>query len=486
MESYTYVFTLEHKKSLNPEEEAQIVRAFKNYDKNSDGKMDQKEFKQVMVDLGYRKITEDDCKKMLAESDLDKDGSISWNEFIAMMIKNKGTADDKFGKIVDGTATLESHGAKHTYTLEERATFSRALNFILKGDADCAGRIPCNPDDDSLFHAFDNGVVLCKLVRSIDEDAIDARAINMGNLNVYQIKENLQMGIAASKGLGIKMIGVNSADFINKTPHMMLGTIWQLIRMKFTQSINLKDCPEIMRLAEGEETLQDLLKLPAETILIRWINYHLKAAGQQRRVKNLGKDLQDSEALFYVLNQLDKSKCPLDGKNDSDLTSRAGKMIDNSKALGVPEIASSRDIVSANTKVNTLFVAEIFNTKHGLEPLSKEEYDAAALLDDDIEGSREERAFRLWINSLGIPDVYVNDLYDDCNDGVILCRVIDKIKPGTIDWKLVNTSPKSIFDKNGNCNHAIASGKKLNLTFVGIGGTDITGGNKKLILAVVW
>lgn len=256
--------------------------------------------------------------------------------------------------------------------------------------------------------------------------------------------------------------------------------------MKFTQAINLKNVPEIMRLAEGEETLADLNKLPAETILIRWINYHLEKAGQDRRVKNLGGDLKDSEALFYVLNQLDKSKCPLDGKSESDLEKKAGNMIKNADALGVPSIATAKDICKVNTKVNTLFVAEIFNTKHGLESLSKEEYDAAALIDDDIEGSREERAFRLWINSLGIPDVYVNNLYDDCQDGVLLCRVIDKIQPGTIDWKVVNTSPKQIFDKNLNCNHAIESGKKLGLKFIGIGGTDITGGNKKLILAVVW
>jgi len=280
MESFKYDFTLEHKKSLNPEEQATIVRAFKNYDKNSDGKMDKTEFKQVMVDLGYRKITDEACAKMLSESDHDKDGSINWPEFVAMMIKSKGTNGDRFGKIADGTATMEGHGAKHTYSLEERSTFARSLNFILKTDKDCEGRIPCSPEDDSLFHIFDDGIVLCKLVMSIDEEAIDTRAINRGSLNVYQIKENLQMGIAAAKGLGIKMIGVNSNDFINKVPHMMLGTIWQLIRLKFTQAISLKNCPEIMRLAEGEETLQDLNKLSPETILIRWINYHLKAAGQ--------------------------------------------------------------------------------------------------------------------------------------------------------------------------------------------------------------
>ncbi len=45
-------------------------------------------------------------------------------------------------------------------------------------------------------------------------------------MNVYQVKENLQMGIAAAKGLGVKMIGVDSNDFINKVPHMILGCLW--------------------------------------------------------------------------------------------------------------------------------------------------------------------------------------------------------------------------------------------------------------------
>ena len=49
------------------------------------------------------------------------------------------------------------------------------------------------------------------------------------------------------------------------------------------------------------------------------------------------------------------------------------------------------------------------------------------MIDDDIEGSREERVFRLWINSLGIEDVYVNNLVDDCKDGVLLNKVINKI-----------------------------------------------------------
>jgi hypothetical protein len=53
-----------------------------------------------------------------------------------------------------------------------------------------------------------------------------------------------------------------------------------------------------MRLADEGESLQDLLKLPPEAILIRWINFHLKKSGVQKKVNNLGSDLKDSTALL--------------------------------------------------------------------------------------------------------------------------------------------------------------------------------------------
>ena len=101
------------------------------------------------------------------------------------------------------------------------------------------------------------------------------------------------------------------------------------MKMTLTKNIDLKACPEIMRLAEEGEQLTDLLKLPPEQILIRWINHHLKQKKQERRVTNLGGDLKDSEALLYVLNSLD-SKCTLGALNESDHVKRADEMIKNS------------------------------------------------------------------------------------------------------------------------------------------------------------
>ena len=409
-----------------------------------------------------------------------------------MMMAMKGSDDGKFGTIVEGKSGARAqitgeHGGIHSYSIEEKITFAKMINELLKDDEDCKDRIPMNVEDETLFHVFDNGIVLCKLIMQIDPEAIDERALNkQANLNLYQVKENLQLAIAAAKGLGVKMVGVDSKDFINKTPHLILGCLWQSIRLAISKKISLKDTPEIMRLAEEGEELKDLQKLSPETILIRWINYHLAKAGQDRKVTNLGKDLSDSFALFHVLNRLDSSKCPLDGINDENMETRAEKMITNSLALGVPDVVRPRDITTGNVKVNTLFVSYIFNTKHGLEDLTKEEYEAAAMIDDDIEGSREERALRLWINSLNLDDVYVNDLFDDVKDGVLINKVINKIDDKVVDWGKVDLKPNNDFKRNINNNAAIEAAKKLKLKMIGVGGVDLTKGDRKLVLAVVW
>jgi len=138
-----------------------------------------------------------------------------------MMAKMQAKDANQFGQIVGGNAKIEGqHGGTHSYSVEERGTFARLINNLLKDDEDLKDRIPMNFEDDTLFHVFDNGIALCKILMKIDANCIDDRAINrQANMNVYQVKENLQMAIAAAKGLGIKLVGINSSDFINKVPH---------------------------------------------------------------------------------------------------------------------------------------------------------------------------------------------------------------------------------------------------------------------------
>jgi len=56
-------------------------------------------------------------------------------------------------------------------------------------------------------------------------------------------------------------------------------------------------------LEEGE-TLEDLMKLSPEEILIRWVNYHLSRSNCGRRIANFTTDIKDSVAYIHLLHQI--------------------------------------------------------------------------------------------------------------------------------------------------------------------------------------
>lgn len=175
---------------------------------------------------------------------------------------------------------------------------------------------------------------------------------------------------------------------------------------------------------------------------------------------------------------------------DADVNSRADSVVKQSiEIIKAPELVAGKDLVEGNAKLNTVFIANLFNANHGLEELNEEEkalVEAAANDYDDIEGERDERAFRLWINSLNIEDVHVNNLYEEARDGLLLLKVIHRIDNTVVDWKKVEKNPNNKFKMGINCNEAINAAKKLKIVTTGIGGTDILDKNKKNILAVVW
>jgi plastin-1 len=480
-----------YRKYFNPEQITELLNAFKSYDADKSGTIDGKEFKNALKAMGHTEVTDEQANGMLAKVDKNNDQVIEWLEFLDMMqiVKKNG---NNFGDAIAvggaaGNVIEGKSGAKISYQREEVSMIARTITNTCKDDSLVTERLPINPDNDDLFHALADGMVLIHLLNHIEEDAIDMRTVNKGsNINIYKVRENLDAALLAAS-TRIKMMGVDAQSFIDKNPQLMLGVLWQIVRIISTKKIELKNVPEIIRLAEGDEEMKDLLKLPAENILIRWLNFHLKAAGQPGDVKNLGSDLKDSKRLIYVMNQLDGSQCSLDALSTEDDVERAQQMLDNSVKLNVPDVAGASDICKGNPRVNTVFVAELFNAKHGLEELTQEQYDAAALLDDDnTADSKEERQFRMWINSLQIEDCFVVDLYDDVRDGLVLLKVCDKIKPGTVNWAGVSKKPKNVFERNGNCDEAERAATALGVKMIGIGSEDIREGRKQGVLAIVW
>ena len=419
----------------------------------------------------------------MSNQGVDKEGKVQVDSFT-----------NKAGKAMVRVSKGDSGFQYQTFSEEERTAYVKVINSSLADDPVCKKYLPIDPATNEIFDRIKDGVLLCKLINKAQEGTIDERVINTKEkMNVFQQVENLNLAISAAKSIGLNVIGINYDSILSgKNYIMVLGLMWQVVKIVVLCNIQLKHHPELIRLLNPGEQLSDLLKLSPEQLLLRWFNYHLKAAGYDKKITNFSGDVKDSEKYTILLNQLNKNLCDKSALDEPDKKKRAKKVIENAKKLGAEAYINPDDIVAGNNKLNTLFVASIFNAYPGLSPATEEEiYEAAKLLDDDVEGAREERAFRMWINSLGLTDdngepIHINNLYEESKDGILMLRTLDKIKPGVVNWKIVDKKPNNPFKKTVNCNEVIDASKKSKYHIVGIGGGDIRDGNKKYILAIVW
>jgi plastin-1 len=129
-----------------------------------------------------------------------------------------------------------------------------------------------------------DGLILCKLINDAVPDTIDERVLNAGKkINSFQMTENNNIVINSAKAIGCSVVNIGSQDLIEGREHLILGLIWQIIKRGLLSKIDIKLHPELYRLLEEDETLDEFLRLPPDQILLRWFNYHLKAANWERR-----------------------------------------------------------------------------------------------------------------------------------------------------------------------------------------------------------
>jgi len=195
----------------------------------------------------------------------------------------------------------------HSYSDEEKNAFATLINHALKDDKRVfeLGLLPINPEDESCFDNVSDGIILCKLIDKCQPGLVEDRFINTKEkINIFQKKENLNMAIQSAQTIGVKTIGMHPGVFLDKTKHMILGVLWQLLKIYLFSLINIKNNPGLIRLVKEDETLEDLQALPVESILLRWVNYHLDNAGHDQRVKNFSDDVKDGVNYTVLLNQL--------------------------------------------------------------------------------------------------------------------------------------------------------------------------------------
>uniref|UniRef100_A0A8V5HC49 Uncharacterized protein n=1 Tax=Melopsittacus undulatus TaxID=13146 RepID=A0A8V5HC49_MELUD len=476
-------------------------------------------FKEASVPLPGYKVREI-VEKIIAVTDTNKDGRIDFEEFVSIIQELKSKDISKsFRKSINkkqgitaigGTSAISSEGTQHSYSEEEKVAFVNWINKALQNDPDCKHLLPMNPSDASLFKSLADGILLCKMINFSQPDTIDERAINKKKLTPFTISENLNLALNSASAIGCTVVNIGSQDLQEGKPHLVLGLLWQIIKVGLFADIEISRNEALIALLNEGEELDQLMKLSPEELLLRWVNYHLANAGWQK-INNFSQDIKktvslitsfnssnaikkDSRAYYHLLDQIapkggDLDELPIkidfSGFHDKNDLRRAEYMLQQADKLGCRQFVTPADVVAGNPKLNLAFVANLFNTYPALHKPDNSSYDLNLLEGE----SNEERTFRNWMNSLGVSP-YVNHLYSDLSDALIIFQLYDMTRV-LVDWNRVNKPPYPLLGGNmkkiENCNYAVELGKtKAKFSLVGIAGHDLNEGNPTLTLALVW
>lgn len=183
----------------------------------------------------------------------------------------------------------------HAFSEEETQAFSQHINNLLGKDPLLSRHLPLDPMSMDLFTKCNDGLIMCKLINMASRDAIDERAINTKeNMNIYQKTENQNLVLNAAKAIGCQVVNIGAQDLVEGRQTLILGLIWQIIRIQLLSQISLKNFPELVVLLNEGETMEELMRLHPEVLLLRWLNFHLRKSRATRVVNNFTTDLQVS------------------------------------------------------------------------------------------------------------------------------------------------------------------------------------------------
>ncbi|KAF8649506.1 hypothetical protein AX16_005758 [Volvariella volvacea WC 439] len=500
-----------------------LINRFNAISTDTPGRVDKSSVLRALQSSGE---SYDLARETLKHVSVDASGKVELEDWVELNVKLRSQAAKSAISTKAGKVTVQGSNANvsHTINEDERTEFTNHINGVIEGDPDVGSRFPIPTSTMQIFEECKDGLILCKLINDSVPDTIDMRVLNKPTgrtraLNAFQITENNNIVITSAKAIGCSVVNIGSSDIAEGREHLILGLIWQVIRRGLLAQVDIKLHPELYRLCEEGETVEDLLRLTPDQILLRWFNYHLKAAGWQRRVNNFSRDVCDGENYTILLNQLKPDQCSRAPLQTRDLKLRAEQVLQNAANIGCRKYLTPSSLVAGNPRLNLAFVANLFNTHPGLEPLDEQEAkDYGAVEDFDAEGEREARVFTLWLNSLGVePSVY--NLFENLRDGLIILQAFDKILPGSVIWRRVskpkegaglgggggavvytedgevldedigvtpNQSKLSRFKQVENTNYAVDLAKQNGMHMVGIQGADIVDAKRTLVLGLVW
>lgn len=434
-------------------------------------------------------LTEQERESFLRDSYKSLEEDVDFELFLQIYLKIQAHAAARMGNTAKSSSAFVKSATStllHTISESEKASYVAHINSYLADDEFLKKYLPIDPSTNDLFEVSKDGVLICKLINVAAPGTIDERAINMKRmLNPWERNENHTLCLNSAKAIGCTLVNIGTQDFIEGRRHLVLGVISQIIKIQLLADLNLKKTPQLLELVDDNKDAEELMSLPPEKILLRWMNFQLKKAKYEKIVTNFSSDIKDAEAYAHLLNVLAPEYINPTTLTVKDHLERAKFVLEHAGRMGCKRYLTAKDIVEGSPNLNLAFVAHIFQHRNGLSTQTKQ-ISFLEISPDEAQMSREERAFRFWINSLGNSS-YIDNVFEDLRNGWLLLETLDKVSPGIVNWKIATKPPiKMPFRKVENCNQVVKIGKQLKFSLVNIAGNDIVQGNKKLILAYLW
>jgi len=74
-----------------------------------------------------------------------------------------------------------------------------------------------------------------KMINLSVPDTVDERAINKPqsgkSLSIYKIHENMTLALNSARSIGCNIVNIGAEDLEKGKPHLVLGVLWQIIRV---------------------------------------------------------------------------------------------------------------------------------------------------------------------------------------------------------------------------------------------------------------
>ncbi|KAI9078919.1 hypothetical protein K1719_039068 [Acacia pycnantha] len=301
-------------------------------------------------------LSEEERAASIQDSYKNVDEEVDFESFLKVYFKLQTLASSRIvGSPKNSSAFLKAATTTllHTSSESEKASYVAHINNYLAQDEFLKRYLPMDPSTDDLFEIAKDGVLLCKLINVAVPGTIDERAINAKNvLNPWERNEN-------------HTLCLNSAKAIGCTRHLVLGLIYQIIKIQLLANLDLKKTPQLLELADDGKDMEELMTLPPEKMLLRWMNFHLKKSGYTKIITNFSFDVKDAEAYAHLLNVLAPEYTNPSTFAVKNPFERAKFVLDHAEKMGCKRYLTAKDIVDGSQNLNLAFVAHIFQNRNG-------------------------------------------------------------------------------------------------------------------------